>query len=424
LRDPIDTIVTNRARFGDVFQLKLLKQGLVFVCSADVVKEMYTAPDDVLAAGESKIVIFGKLLGSASTLLLDGKAHLARRRLLLPRFRGEILNGFAPLILRLGLRALARLPREEPFALHPVFHATAFDVIAHALFSSTPEPQRAQLLEVLRTFANHAVTSRLLMLPALQLDLGRLSPWGRVLAIVEATRQAVLAEIVRRRDRGAPSTDITGLLLAALDDDGRALTDVEIRDEIMTMVAAGHETTAMALTWLAYAIYSRPAVLARLRAEVTSCRDDQIDAQPYLDAVIRESLRFYSLIPNGSGRLAKRSLRLADFDIPAGTMVTAALHAIHRDARVFERPDEFLPERFSTAKHSPYEWLPFGGGTRRCLGMPFAMLEMKLLIASLVRTTDLEIAQAHVKPTWRGAFLTPSKGLRVRVRAFDPGVRV
>jgi unspecific monooxygenase len=377
---------------------------------------MYTAPDNVLAAGEGKIVIFGQLLGSSSTLLLDGDAHLARRRLLLPRFRGEVLQAFAPLVQRLGDRAVAKLPRGQPFALHPMFHATAFEVIAHALFSATPEPQRTRLLEVLRTFANHAVTSRLLMFPTLQLDLGRLSPWGRVLRIVEATRQAVLAETMRRRSVSEATTDLTGLLLAAVHDDGSALTDVEIRDEIMTMVAAGHETTAMALTWLAYAIYSRPSVLARLRAEVTSCNDDQIDGQPYLDAVIRESLRFYSLIPNGSGRLAKRSLRLGGFDIPAGTMVTAALHAIHRDSSVFERPDEFWPERFSDGKYSTYEWLPFGGGTRRCLGMPFAMLEMKLLIASLVRTTDLEIVQSNVRPTWRGAFLMPSKGLRVRAR--------
>jgi cytochrome P450 len=253
------------------------------------------------------------------------------------------------------------------------------------------------------------------MFPALQRDLGPLSPWGRVLRAVDRAKTAALDEVVARRRDHVQASDLTGLLMGARDDDGSALSDAEIRDEILTMVAAGHETTAMALTWLTYAVFTRPAVVAQLVAELATKRP--VDELPYLDAVVRESLRFYSLIPNGSGRLAKRPVRLGPYEIPAGSMVSVAFHALHRRADVFDQPDTFWPERFLTAKYSPYESAPFGGGSRRCLGMPFALFEIKLVIAMVLERFRIEIAQSRVRPAWRGAFLTPSKGLRVRLTA-------
>ena len=412
LRDPLGYIADCQRRFGDVFQIRLVDRGMVFVCTPDLAKEVYTAPDDILAAGEAKIAIFGKILGTSSTLLLDGAPHLRRRRLMLPQFRGEIMQGFAPVMRAACERVLADTPRSRPFPLHPLLHRIAFDIIGEALFSATDAARRPRLLEILRTFAHRAVTSRLLMFPALQRDLGPLSPWGRVQRAVADARSAVLDEITHRRKGGALG-DITGLLLSAKGDDGELLADNDVLEEILTMVAAGHETTAMAMTWACYAVYSRPEVLAQLRAEVRAGGD--LDRMTFLEAVVRESLRYHSLIPNGSGRVVKKAFRLGGYDIPAGAMVTVAFEAIHRANTVYRQADQFRPERTLEAKFGPYEAVAFGGGTRRCLGMPFALFEIKLVLALLVDRYDLEIVQRRVLPSWRGAFLTPSKGLKVRL---------
>jgi cytochrome P450 len=251
------------------------------------------------------------------------------------------------------------------------------------------------------------------MMPKLQLDLGPRSPWGKVVRAVARARAELLAEIAARRAEPAGGQDILALLLAAHNEDGSALGDDEIVDEMMTMVAAGHETTAMALTWLAYAVYTRPSVLATLRAEAKT--GAPLAERPYLQAVVRESLRFYSVIPSGSGRIAKRAFQLGGYDVPAHAMVTVAFDAVHRKLEVFADAATFRPDRFIGAKLSPYEWIPFGGGTRRCLGMPSALFELQLVLAELVAGYDVRVVQRVVKPMWRGRFLTPTKGLIVRV---------
>jgi cytochrome P450 family 110 len=388
---------------GDIYMLRLVGPGMVFVSTSALAKQVYTASEDDLVAGEAKIKVFGKILGRSSTLLLDGAKHLERRRLLLPRFRGELAQQLAPAMAEACASTLAELPTDRTFALHGYMHRIAFQVISRSLFAVTAPARIAKLEAALRDFAHDAVTSRLLMFPAFQRDFGSFSPWGRVVRVVARARREVLAEIHMRRTMAVQAEDILGVLLET------ELTDSEIVDEILTMVAAGHETTSMALTWLCYAVYTRPAVLAKLRAERGELAD-----RPYLEATVRESLRMYSVIPNGSGRIAKRTFQLGGFDVPAGAMVTVAFHAVHRTLDVFADADTFRPERFLDAKYSPYESLPFGGGTRRCLGMPFAMLELGLVLASFTERFDLEIVQRDVRPMWRGRFLTPNKGLLVR----------
>lgn len=419
LRDPLGYISECQRTYGDIFTIQLAKNGMVIVCTPELAKAVYTAGDDVLVAGEAKLTLFGKLLGQYSTLLLDGPPHLKRRRLLLPRFRGELMHKFGPVMIEACKRTLDEMPRDRAFALHPHLHHIAFEVILRALFAATPSDRIDALRSTLYAFATKAVTSRLLMFPPLQRDFGPLSPWGRVARIVAQSRTVLVDEIARRRRAGVETDDITGLLLAARHDDGSGLSDEEIRDEILTMVAAGHETTSIALAWLCHAVFTRPNVLAKLLDELAAKPigdGKRIDELTYLDAVARESLRFNTLIPNGSGRLVKRDFELGGHRIPAGAMVSVAFHLIHRRPDVFERPDEFLPERFLSKKYSPYESIAFGGGSRRCIGMPFALYEMKLVLAKLLEEFRLEVRQDGVRPTWRGMFLTPNKGLMVRVR--------
>ncbi|MEO6771686.1 MAG: cytochrome P450 [Kofleriaceae bacterium] len=415
LRDPIGYLARCQRELGDIYMLKLVEPGMVFVGTPELAREVYTAGEDTLVAGEAKIAVFGSILGSSSTLLLDGAAHLRRRRLLLPEFRGEVMQQLAPAMIEACTRTLATLPHDREVALHPYLHRIAFDVIARALFSTTPAARRTPLELAMREFAERAVTSRWLMMPRWQLDLGPRSPWGKVVRAVARARAAIGLE-VRQRRAATPEhagADLLARLLAARDEQGDRLGDADVVDEVLTMVAAGHETTAMALTWLAYAVYTRPAVLAALRDEARG--GSSLGERPYLQAVIRESLRFYSVIPNGSGRIAKRELELGGYTVPARAMVSVAFDAVHRKLDVFGDADAFRPERFLGAKLSPYEWIPFGGGTRRCLGMPSALVELQLVLSELVARYDLRIVQRVVKPMWRGRFLTPSKGLIVRV---------
>ncbi|HET9992514.1 MAG TPA: cytochrome P450 [Kofleriaceae bacterium] len=413
LRDPIGYMARCQRELGDIFMLKLLDPGMVLVASPELAREVYTADETKLVAGEAKIAVFGKILGSSSTLLLDGEAHLERRRLLLPPFRGELVQRLAPAMTEACTRTLATLPLDRDVALHPYLHRIAFDVIARSLFSTTPVARRTALEAAMHEFARRAVTSRLLMFPKLQIDLGPLSPWGKVVRVVARARAALLDEIRRRRADAGGGEDILSLLVTARGDDGAGLNDSEIVDEMLTMVAAGHETTAMALTWLAYAVYTRPSVLASLRDEARAGLP--LAERPYLQAVIRESLRYYSVIPNGSGRIAKRAFELGGYEVPARAMVSVAFHAVHRRLDVFADADVFRPERFIGAKLSPYEWIPFGGGTRRCLGMPSALFELQLVLSEVTAGYDVRVVQKVVKPMWRGRFLTPNKGLIVRV---------
>ena len=409
LRDPIGYMDRCQRELGDTYMIELVNPGMVFVSTPALAKQVYTSSEDDLVAGEAKIAVFGKILGHSSTLLLDGAEHLKRRRLLLPRFRGELAQKLAPAMTEACTTTLAELPTDRTFALHAFMHRIAFQVISRSLFAATPPARIAKLEAALRNFAHDAVTSRLLMFPALQRDFGRYSPWGHVVRVVSRARREVLAEIHMRRTMAVTSEDILGLLLDAKNDDGTALTDSEIVDEILTMVAAGHETTSMALTWLCYAVYTRPAILAKLRSET-----GELTERAYLQATVRESLRMYSVIPNGSGRIAKRAFQLGGFEVPAGAMVTVAFHAVHRTLEVFADAETFRPERFLDAKYSPYESIPFGGGARRCLGMPFALFELELVLSKIVERFDLEIVQRDVVPMWRGRFLTPTKGLLVR----------
>jgi cytochrome P450 len=416
MRDPLGYLLECQAKLGDIFMLQVMKQGMVIVCSPDLTKAVYMQADDTLVAGEAKLAVFGKILGQTSTLLLDGPEHLKRRRLMLPRFRGELMQSFRPVMVEAARKTLDDMPRDRAFALHPYMHQTAFEVILRALFAETPIARMHHLRSKLHAFANKAVTSPLLRFQALQRDFGQLSPWGRVQQIVRDARDAVLAEVQRRRRHNVEAKDITGLLTAARHDDDSPLSDIEVRDEIMTMVAAGHETTSMAMTWLCKSVFTEAGVYDKLIAERAANPDKSVDELPYLDAVVKESLRLNSLIPSGSGRIAKKTFELGGYNVRAGSMVSVAFHAIHRRPELFDRPNEFVPERFMSGKYSPYENVPFGGGTRRCIGMPFALYEMKLVLSTLLETMRLEIVQSPVKPMWRGMFLTPNKGLTVRVR--------
>ena len=285
------------------------------------------------------------------------------------------------------------------------------------------------MIRQLVRLANEAIASPLLMARPLQWDLGSWSPWGRVLRVIRDSDRLLMAEIRRRREAGdaGDRKDILSLLLLARNDQGEGLSDAELRDELATMILAGHETTGTVLSWALECLLRRPEVVRRIREEMAQVAGrelprgrEQLAKLEYLDATIKEVLRFRPIMAFGGTRIAQVPWRLGAWEIPPGAGVANALSMVHRRPDLYPEPHEFRPERFLGKHPDPYEWTPFGGGVRRCLGMAFALYEMKIVLARLLATTGPELELSESGPTravTRGYFIAPHKGLPIRVRS-------
>jgi unspecific monooxygenase len=418
MRDPLPFFEECDRRYGPIFHLHLGPLGRwVFVSTPELVRQVYAAEASALSAGRAKARLFAPIVGTTSSLVLDGAPHHARRRLLGGAFRGERLLEATDAMQALTRAKLKELPRATWLSAHPPMQSIAFGAILAALFGGEwPFELEASLAALMQT----AVASKLLTLRFLRLDLGRFSPWGRVLAAIERADRAIFAELERRR-RVRDARGILGMLLEARDADGHALSDRQVRDELVTMVVAGHEITALSLAWFFAAIGREPAVAARLQAEIRAATggggvsQDNIARMPYLDAAIRESLRRNSAVANGSARQLETDLQLGAHTLPAGTILNVCIHVLHHRPELYPAPRSFDPSRFLGRKVDPHEWLPFGGGSRRCLGMALALLEMKVIAATLLERSSVETAEPELAATRRGAFLYPADGGRIRL---------
>ncbi|QRK11051.1 cytochrome P450 [Archangium violaceum] len=424
LKDPLGFLRRCYARYGDVFTLREIGFGTeVMVSSPALLKELFTGPPEVLHAGEANERIFGSITGTQSSFILEEQAHLRRRRLLLPSFHGDRMHEYGDTMRRQTEKAVASWPLREEFALHPEMQSITLHVILHAVFGLGQAANDSTLEHLLTRTANEAVASMLLILPPLQRDLGRWSPWGRLLHLIHQMDEALLAEIARRRREGAKpeQRDILSLLLQARYENGEGLSDGELHDELVTLLMAGHETTGTSLTWAMECILSHPEVEQRLRAELDDVLGDEqlghehLTRLEYLDAVIKESIRYRPIMPTGGARLVKRPFSLGGYELPPGVWVINALSVVHHRSDLYPEPDVFRPERFLGRRVDPYEWTPFGGGVRRCLGMAFALYEMKVVLATVLRSARLELARSPVKARRRGFFIAPENGLPVRV---------
>jgi cytochrome P450 len=426
-RDPLPLLDDSAARFGDMFTLRLLgTNGWVFVWSPALLKAMFTAPADVVHAGEANATVFGPIAGRGSVFMLDESSHLERRRLLLPQFHGDRMQVYFDAVRAIASEAVARWPLGVPFSLHRHTQQMTLHAIIRGVFGVHPDPSDPDdraLVEALTELANDAVSSSLLLAPPLQRDLGPWSPWGRVVRIIRRADEAIRREIGRRRTvQATDGQDILSLLLQVSYEDGSRLSDREVRDELVVMLMAGHETTGTALAWAFERILSLPDVESRLRSEL----DAVVGAEPlcaahllrldYLDAVIKESLRIRPIMPAGGARLVRRPFEIGGFTIPPGIVLVNGMYLLHRRSDLYPDPDAFRPERFLGRRViDPYEWTPFGGGVRRCLGMAFALFEMKAVIATVLLRARLRIQNPQARVVRRGFFLAPEHGPRVVV---------
>lgn len=426
-RNPLPLLDECATQFGDMFTIRLLgTHTWVFLWSPALIKTLFTLPAELGHAGEANASVFGPISGSSTVFTIDEHAHLARRRLLLPQFHGDRMQVYFTQVRDIAAQAVARWPKQGFFPMHAETQQITLATIVRAVFgieADRADAETSGLIEALTRLANDAVGSSLLLARGLQIDLGRWSPWGRLMAIVRRADAALFREIARRR--AAPvdpaRQDILSLLLQTRQDDGSPLTDRQVRDELVTMLMAGHETSGTALAWAFERILSSPEVEARLRAELASVVGTEplsaahLPRLEYLDATIKESLRVRPIMPAGGGRVLQKPLEVGGHVIPAGVLLINGVYLLHRRPELYPEPDAFKPERFLGKRIDPYEWTPFGGGVRRCLGMAFALFEMKVVVATVLLKTRLRIERPDVPVERRGFFLAPAGGPRVTV---------
>ncbi len=397
-----------RRRYGNAVTLStIFDSPFVMVFDPALVKEVFQGSNERLHAGEANALL-GPILGERSVLLLDGAEHLRHRRLLLPPFHGRRIQGYAETILASADREIESWPIGEPFPLMPSMQELTLRVILHAVFGYEDGPAEAELRRRLREMVEPIARPRGLMLLALLTRLGR-APRGaeRFEAAQRAVDEVLYAEIARRRAEPglAERDDVFSALLVAEDEHGERLSDREVRDELVTLLIAGHETTATGLAWTFDLLLHRPAVLERARSG-----DDA-----YLDAVVKESLRLRPVIP-GVGRVVRgEPFPLGEYLIPTGVELNPSIRAIHRRSDLYPSPAAFRPERFlGPDAPDTYTWLPFGGGTRRCLGASFALMEMRVVLGRVLARAQLRAADPEVDAVqFRGITLAPRQGVRV-----------
>jgi cytochrome P450 family 110 len=416
---PIAFVEECAARFGSAFTVRIPTFPVeVHFSDPDAIREIFTADAEDLRAGEANGAV-EPLLGANSLLLLDGPRHLRQRRLLLPPFHGERMQAYGETMREIADREIDTWRIGRPFPFRASMQRITLDVILRTVFGVDDGPLLATVRErVERLLA--VGTNPTILLPPLRRDLGRLSPWGRLVRARQSVYDLLDRQIERRRTPGAPARDdVLSLLVAARDEDGNPMPDDELRDQMMTLLFAGHETTATALAWALHRILQRPDVLAEIRAEHDRVvgegpfRAEHVMRLEYLDATVKEALRLDPIIPDVGRRLV-RPTRIGGWELPAGVVAAPDIHLAHRRPDRWPEPDAFRPERFLGARPGPYEFLPFGGGMRRCLGMAFALYEMKVVLARVLARVELRVAPGYVaRAVRRSVTLAPSRGMPV-----------
>jgi cytochrome P450 len=400
-----------RRRYGDVVRMgTIFDSSFVMVFDPDIVKEVFRGPHAQLRAGEANELL-GPVLGSRSVLLLDGDEHLRQRKLMLPPFHGQRLKTYEETMRRAADEAIDSWPVGQPFTVLPAMQSLTLDVIMSTIFGVYEEERRAELKRRVR--ATIDPISQRFGVVLLVLTGGRLGNRSAMQSFEQRRAEMdalIYDEIARRRD--APDLeereDVFSMLLCARDEDGEPMTDQELRDELVTLLLAGHETTATGLAWTFELLMRNPRVLARTR-EAVAAGDDA-----YLDAVVKEALRIRPVIP-GVGRVVRgEPFRLNGYEIPVGMEINPSISSIHRRGDRYPEPREFRPERF-LGEDAPdtYTWIPFGGGTRRCLGASFALTEMRVVVKRVLERTELVPADSKPEEVMRrGITMVPKTGVR------------
>jgi cytochrome P450 family 135 len=390
-------------RYGDVFTLRIAphRRRLVMISRPDDIRAVFTGATSVFHAGEGNAIL-GPVMGDHSVLLLDEAEHLRIRQLLMPPFHGSALRAYRDLVVKLAHDEVARWPVRQPFRLHDRMSTLTLEVILQVVFGVTDERRLTQL----RPPVDRVVTiNPIVMLGWFYPRLQRLWPWRRFADVRRELDRLLYAEIAERRKADLTGrSDVLSRLVA-----GGGLTDAEIRDNLITLLLAGHETTATALAWALHELVRRPTVLRRAQ----QAADEGDDA--YLEAVAKEALRVHPVIYEVARKL-KAPAEVGGYRLPVGATVMPTIALVQSDPRQHPDPDEFDPTRFLGAPLLANSWIPFGGGVRRCLGAGFSLMEATAILREILLAYDLRPERSRPeRPTARNITLAPAHGTRVIV---------
>ncbi|MGK7872551.1 MAG: cytochrome P450 [Xenococcaceae cyanobacterium] len=420
IRDPLGYMEACNEKYGDIFTVRWSQQPRVMVSHPQAMQEMLTS-DRLTAPGYTNKIL-RPLLGNNSLFLLNEESHKRQRKLLMPPFHGERMFNYGQLICDITKRVAGQWVTNKPFPIRETMKEITMSIILQAVFGLYEGQRFQQIKTLLTTRLEMTATplgATLIFLPFLQQDWGSWSPWGRIAHNVRQIDSLLYAEINERRSKQDPErTDILSLLLSTRDEEGQGMTNVELRDELMTLLVAGHETTATALAWAFYWIHKLPEVFKKLFDELDSLGDNPepmaIFRLPYLTAVCNETLRIYPVAMVTFPRVVKSTVKIMGHTLEPGTEVLGSIYLTHHREDLYPEPKQFKPERFLERQFSPYEYLPFGGGSRRCIGMALAMYEMKLVLATVLSGWQLALGDNKpVQAKRRGLLLAPTGGVKM-----------
>jgi cytochrome P450 family 110 len=422
--DPVGYMESAASQYPDIFTADIIGFGnnLVFVTQPQAMQEILTNDrKKFVTLGEDNRIL-EPLVGKHSIIMLDGDRHRKRRQLIMPSFHGDRMRSYGELIRNLTEQVFNQLPTNQRFSARQMTQEISMQVILQAVFG-VYEPEKTQELKkrlaALADLFRSPFTSSFLFFPFLQKDLGTWSPWGKFLRDQQQIDQLIYAEIAERRaENYADRIDILSLLMSSHDESGNSMTDQELRDELITLLFAGYETTASAMAWGLYWIHQQPEVREKLLQELDTLGDSpdpmSVFRLPYLTAVCNETLRTRPVAMLTFPRVVQEPVELLGHTLEPGTVVIGCMYLTHQREDLYPEPKQFKPERFLESQFSPYEFVPFGGGSRRCLGEALAVFEMKLVLATIISQYQLTLADSKPEvPRRRGVTLAPARGVQM-----------
>jgi cytochrome P450 len=420
---PLETLDLLFQEYGDVFKTKVI--GLpptVILSHPEDIQEIFTKSYSFFDSGPTNALL-EPFLGNQSLLLLDGQFHQQRKKLLTSSFTSEAIKSYSLTICQITEQIANQWQKDKPIHVCAWMREISLRIILQLIWGVEAEhlAEIKQLTTQWLDIFSSPLKSTVFFVPILRQNLGKWSPWGRTLVLRQQIDKFIYQEIYQRKQKLNQktidsqnfnlSTDIFSLLLTSQDEVGQFLTERELRDELITLMFAGHETTTAALCWLLYWVHHQPQVREQLVKELESAKNlsfSQIAKLPYLTAVCQESLRIYPVILMGEGRILKQPLKLRDYEFTPGIVFMPCIYLLHQREELYPNAKQFRPERFLEKKFTAFEYMPFGGGNRQCLGKNLALFEMKLILATILLKWELRLSNNQtLKPIRRGTVMMP-----------------
>jgi cytochrome P450 family 110 len=424
--DPVGYMESAAQQYPDIFTAEVIGFGntITFVTHPQALQEILTNDRKKFAALGEENKLLEPLLGNYSIIMLEGDRHRKRRQLVMPSFHGDRMRTYGDLIQNITEKVWSQLPTNKTFIARNATQDISLQVILKTVFG-VHEGEKGEALKqrlaVMADLFRSPLTSSFLFFPNLQKDLGFLSPWGKFLRDRQKLDELIYAEIAeRRQENNIDRIDILSLLMSSQDEAGNPMTDQELRDELMTLLFAGYETTATAMSWALYWIHKQPEVLEKLLQELATLGDSpdpmNIFRLPYLTAVCNETLRIHPVAMLTFPRVVQEPVELLGHKLEPNTILVGCMYLTHQREDLYPEPKQFKPERFLERQYSPYEFIPFGGGVRRCLGEALALFEMKLVLATILSHYQLTLADSQPEiPRRRGVTLAPVRGVQMKI---------